>query len=127
MKIKKIPLLIFSSAVAIATICAGASYLALGDEISVPGLQSTSTQKVWRAISCRARLYVRKGMGAIPDLSWTELWKLTGPGLFTCVDGRSLESGLNYSARAASEEDRAVGARIFSERCVGCHGSDGSG
>ena len=27
----------------------------------------------------------------------------------------------------ASEDDRTAGARIFRERCAGCHGTDGSG
>src|ERR1700730_4244913 len=62
-----------------------------------------------------------------PPLSWTELWELTLPGRgFHCTEGTSLEASIQYSLNA-SEENRSAGARIFRERCTGCHGVDGSG
>ena len=80
------------------------------------------------AVSCRARLYLQKARGEVPELSWSELWELTLPGRgFHCLEGgTSLEASIQYSTYA-SEEDRSAGARIFRERCTGCHGDDGSG
>jgi alcohol dehydrogenase (cytochrome c) len=71
---------------------------------------------------------LQKAQGEIPDLSWTELWKLTTSSRrgFHCTEGRSLEASLQYSS-SANESDRSEGARIFRERCTGCHGNDGSG
>ena len=57
----------------------------------------------------------------------TELWELTRPGRgFDCTEGDSLEARIQYSS-IAGEDDRKAGARIFRQRCSGCHGADGSG
>jgi alcohol dehydrogenase (cytochrome c) len=94
---------------------------------SAVGLASTSRAKLWSAVSCRATLFVQKAQGEVADISWTELWRLVQPGIgFSCVQGSSLESDLQYSSQA-SEEDRIMGERIFRERCAGCHGNNGSG
>ncbi len=61
----------------------------------------------------------------MPELSWSELWGLSsqrGIG-FICAEGRA---ALDFSS-IASADDRRAGARIFHERCSGCHGNDGSG
>jgi len=127
MKIKKLAFVISGAVILIGTISAAALYWHLDYWKSVVGRESASNEEIWNAVSCRARLYLQKAQGEIPELSWTELWKLTRPGIgFHCVEGRSLEAGLQYSS-SASEGDRRVGARIFRERCTGCHGSDGSG
>jgi hypothetical protein len=33
-----------------------------------------SAEHLWRALSWRAQLFLRKAEGGIPDLSWAELW-----------------------------------------------------
>jgi alcohol dehydrogenase (cytochrome c) len=84
-------------------------------------------QRASSAVLCRARLYLQKAKGGVPELSWTELWGLTLPGSgFDCAEGRSLEASLKYSS-IASESERMKGARIFRERCARCHGAAGSG
>jgi len=83
--------------------------------------------QVWHSISCRAGVLLQKALGEISDLSWAELWVLMRPGLgYHCAEGVSLEASLQFSS-IAREEDRREGARIFNERCAGCHGSDGAG
>src|SRR3984893_14991094 len=79
------------------------------------------------AVLRRAWLYLQKAQGGVPELSWSELWELRFPGRgFQCTEGTSLEASIQYSSYA-SEENRSAGARIFRERCTGCHGVDGSG
>jgi alcohol dehydrogenase (cytochrome c) len=82
-------------------------------------------EKAWTSISCRAQLYFQKAQGKVPELSWSELWRLSSQrGLgFVCAEGRPV---LQFSS-VASAEDRRLGAGIFHERCSGCHGTDGSG
>jgi alcohol dehydrogenase (cytochrome c) len=117
MRIKKLPFVISAGVLLMSTIGAAALYWHLGHWKSVAG----------NAVSCRARLYLQKAQGGIPELSWAELWELTLPGrAFRCAEGKSLEASLQYSTYA-SEENRSAGARIFRERCTGCHGVDGSG
>src|SRR5262249_4729341 len=109
------------------TICMVALYWHEDYWKSAASQESALNRGIWRPISCRARLYLQKAQGEIPDLSWTELWGLTNPWRgFHCVEGRSLEANLQYTS-SAREEDRREGARIFRERCTGCHGGDGSG
>jgi alcohol dehydrogenase (cytochrome c) len=117
MRIKKLPFVISAGVLLISTIGAAALYWHLGHWKSIPV----------NAVSCRARLYLQKAQGGVPELSWTELWELTLPGRgFHCTEGTSLEASIQYSLNA-SEENRSAGARIFRERCTGCHGVDGSG
>ena len=118
MRIKKLPFVISAGVLLMSTIGAAALYWHLGHWKSVAG----------NAVSCRARLYLQKARGEVPELSWSELWELTLPGRgFHCLEGgTSLEASIQYSTYA-SEEDRSAGARIFRERCTGCHGVDGSG
>ena len=126
MEIKKRAFVI-SGAIIAGTICAAAVYSHADYWKSIAGLESASNEAIWNAVSCRAHLYLQKANGGIPELSWTELWGLTRPGRgFHCIEGRSLEASVQYSA-SASEDDRRAGARIFREQCTGCHGSDGSG
>jgi alcohol dehydrogenase (cytochrome c) len=117
MRIKKLPFVISAGVLLMSTIGAAALYWHLGHWKSVAG----------NAVSCRARLYLQKAQGGVPELSWSELWELTFPGRgFHCTEGTSLEASIQYSSYA-SEENRSAGARIFRERCTGCHGVDGSG
>src|SRR5215471_9759178 len=117
MRIKKLPFVISAGALLI-TIGAAALYWHLDVWKSAAG----------NAVSCRARLYLQKARGEVPELSWSELWQLTLPGRgFHCLEGgTSLEASIQYSTYA-SEENRSAGARIFRERCTECHGVDGSG
>jgi alcohol dehydrogenase (cytochrome c) len=119
MRIKSLPFVISASVLITSAIGAAALYWHLGHWKSDAG----------NAVSCRARIYLQKARGEVPELSWTELWEFTRPGKgFRCLEGgTSLEAGIQYSTYAASGEDRSAGARIFHERCTGCHGVDGSG
>ena len=114
MRIKSLPFVISAS---VLLIVAAALYWQLSHPASAAG----------NAVSCRARLYLQKAQGGVPELSWSELWELTFPGRgFHCTAGISLEASIQSSSNA-SEENRSAGARIFRERRTGCHGVDGSG
>jgi alcohol dehydrogenase (cytochrome c) len=127
MKVPKRSFVISGAVILAGIVCAAALYWRHDYWRSAAGLESASTQQIWHAVSCRAGLYLQKAQGEIPDLSWTELWGLTNPRRgFHCEEGWSLEASFQYTA-GASEEDRKEGARIFHERCTGCHGGDGSG
>jgi alcohol dehydrogenase (cytochrome c) len=117
MRIKGLPFVISAGVLLVSTIGAAALYWQLGHWTTAAG----------NAVLCRARLYLQKAQGGVPELSWSELWELTFPGRgFHCTEGTSLEASIQY-ALYASEENRGAGARIFRERCTGCHGVDGSG
>lgn len=127
MRIKKLTFVMSMVVIVVGVIGARALYLQLEDWRSAVHLNGRSSAKIWDAVSCRGWLYLQKVRGEIPEVSWLELWELTFPGKgFNCNDGSSLEGSLRFSA-SASEDDRAVGARIFHQRCTGCHGIDGSG
>src|SRR5215208_3986418 len=128
MEVKKRAFVISGVIILAGTICAAALYWHLDYWKSAAGLESASNEKIWTAVSCRGRLFLQKAQGGIPDLSWTELWTLTRSRQlgFRCMEGRSLEASLQYT-ESVSEGDRREGARIFRERCKGCHGGDGSG
>jgi alcohol dehydrogenase (cytochrome c) len=84
-------------------------------------------EKIMAAVSCRGGLYWSKAGGKLPEFSWSEVWSLSQPGSgFRCEEGGSLRASIQFSS-IASAEDRKAGARIFHERCAGCHGMDGSG
>jgi alcohol dehydrogenase (cytochrome c) len=125
---------VLAAVIAIVTICATALYWSVDSWKSVIGLESAPKEKIWAALSCRAGLSLQKAKGQIPEVSWTELWELMLPGRGVhCNEyGDNIEADSGFEDRFryssdASEEDRRVGARIFRERCTGCHGADGSG
>jgi alcohol dehydrogenase (cytochrome c) len=103
-------------------------YRQLGYWTSTLRPENTSTAKIWNAVSCRLQGNLQKLEGAVPQVSWIELWELMllRKGAFNCDFGGGLEASLQYSS-VATEEDRKAGARLFRERCTGCHGIDGSG
>ena len=84
----------------------------------------------WERISWRAQLFARKAEGAIPDLSWRELWFMThargGFGLDAFV-----KTGISLDGMVVNpfttNADRQSGAGIFRERCAVCHGEEGTG
>jgi alcohol dehydrogenase (cytochrome c) len=90
----------------------------------------TPISERWPAISWRAQVYLKKALGGIPELSWTELLKTT-----TRKGGFSLKNmiEMGYSAEAAlvnpytGPEDREAGGHLFREHCARCHGPDGRG
>lgn len=115
------------TAVVLVSLCATALWWQLNrwELNQEPGL--SFSEKIWAGISCRAGLYLRKAEGKIPELSWSEVWAMSQPRRgFDCNEGGSLEASIQFSS-IASAEDRRAGARIFHERCSGCHGNDGSG
>jgi alcohol dehydrogenase (cytochrome c) len=127
MKIKELAFVISAAVILIGTICTAALYWYPIHWKSFVGLESVSNEKIWNSFSWRAQLYLKKAQGGVPEVSWIELWELTRPGSgFLWAEGISMEASLRSSA-GSSESDREAGARIFRERCTGCHGSDGSG
>ena len=123
MKIKK---LASAGIVIVAALCA-ALFLFWHSSYWQSVIAVRTSEQIWHGISCRARVFLQKAQGEIPDLSWAELWVLVRPELgYTCIEGVSLEASFQYSS-IVSAEDRREGARIFGERCAACHGSDGSG
>jgi alcohol dehydrogenase (cytochrome c) len=90
-------------------------------------LTKWKSNDVWAAISCRAALYLEKAEGKVPSLSWSEIWVISQPRMgFNCLEGSSWDASFQFSS-IASADDRRAGARIFHDRCSGCHGNDGSG
>jgi alcohol dehydrogenase (cytochrome c) len=119
-------LVVWATIIGATMVCAAGLYFGV-DSASYQKIRETGIEKVWQEGSCRARLFLQKAQGGQPDLSWSELWGIARLGYgFHCIEGRSLESSLQFSSNA-SEDDRREGARIFRERCTACHGSDGSG
>src|SRR5260370_36784523 len=100
MEIKKRTLVISGAIILVGTICAAALYWRLDYWKSAADLESASNEKIWTAVSCRAQLYLQKAQGEIPDLSWSELWMLTGTRTwgFHGMEGRSLEASLQFAA-----------------------------
>jgi len=91
---------------------------------------STSGRGLWDAAAWRTRLYLRKATGALPELTWGQLWELTSePGGFALEsvikEGRSVGGAMTNPYVRAS--DLESGGRIFRARCAMCHGADGTG
>jgi alcohol dehydrogenase (cytochrome c) len=127
MNIKKTVIKTFAGVILIGAIGASGLYWALesGKSIANPG--GGSSEEIWDAVSCRARVYLQSALGGFPELSLPELWKMSLPGRgFLCAQGSSLQASIQFSS-IAGENDRKAGTRIFRERCGGCHGADGSG
>ncbi len=124
---KKRIFVISAGIIVFATVCAAAFYWQTRYWKSASGLEAVSDQRIWRGISCRTQLYLQKAEDKLPELSWTELWRLTllGRG-FHCSEGSSFEASLSYSS-SATETDRKAGESIFHQRCAGCHGVGGTG
>ncbi len=84
----------------------------------------------WQMISWRVDLFLHKAEGEVPELSWRELWFMTGvPGGFGMEgfvrQGYSLQGAITNPY--VTSQDHESGARIFHERCAACHGNDGAG
>jgi alcohol dehydrogenase (cytochrome c) len=90
-------------------------------------LGGASIGKIWNSAECRGQLYLQKAEGGVTEVSWTDLWVMTRLRQgFHCIEGTSLAADLQYSSNA-SPDDVAEGSRLFHERCIGCHGSNGGG
>ena len=126
MRIKKL-IFVIATTVILVSLCATILQRQLYRWKSDEGAELALNEKIWTAVSCRVGLYLRKAEGKMPELSWSEVWGLSQPGSgFKCGEGGSLEASIQFSS-IASADDRRAGARIFHERCSGCHGNDGSG
>jgi len=85
--------------------------------------------RVPQKIIWRAKLFTSKAAGHIPELTWTEIWKMAlhrgGFGLENAVEGVSVDGSVEngYNTKA----DRAVGENIFKQRCSTCHGVNAVG
>jgi alcohol dehydrogenase (cytochrome c) len=126
MKIKKLVIRSLAAVLLIGVIGAAALYWRLGSGGSIVNQEGASSEKIWDSVSCRARIYLQSAEGEIPGVSWTEIWGLTLPGRGFDCEGGGFAASVGFSSHA-SEDDRKAGARIFHERCAGCHGADGSG
>ena len=127
MKIRRIAIRSLTAVTVIGAIGAAFFLWRLGAEKSAVNLEGMSSQNIWDAVSCRAKLYLQKAESEVSDLSMMELWELTRPGRgFNCAEGGGLEASVRFTT-AASEDERKAGAGIFRERCSACHGIDGSG
>jgi len=106
--------------------------ITLGATFMLKSLNSSAPNGwTWEMVSWRARLFVLKAEGDVPDLSWRELWFMThihgGFGLEGFVNqGIGLE-GAVANPYLTSSDDQQRGARIFRKRCAVCHGNDGAG
>jgi alcohol dehydrogenase (cytochrome c) len=84
---------------------------------------------MWPKVRWRAALYLRKTKGALPDLSWSEVWQMTrqrgGFGLEGVVIGRSIEGSINNPF--TTDDDHRAGLQLYRDHCATCHGGDGSG
>jgi alcohol dehydrogenase (cytochrome c) len=127
MRIKKLSFAVSTAVILAGASCAATFYWNLGSWRSPLSLEVASNERISKGGLCRARLYLQKVQGGVPNLSWSELWHLTllRSG-FHCTEGSSLEASLQYSADA-SEGDLRAGASFFRERCTACHGIDGEG
>ena len=124
---KRLVFVVVAAVIVVTMVGSAVLYWKLKNLESVSGLQDASKERIWDAVSCRARLYLQKAEGGVSELSWTELWTMTRPGRgFQCASGDTLESKIQFSSNA-SEDDLRAGARIFRERCAVCHGVDASG
>jgi alcohol dehydrogenase (cytochrome c) len=127
MKIKRLVFVLSACALLIGAIGSAILYSGLAHQDSVANPESGSGENIWEAVSCRAGLYLQRAEGKASELSWGELWAITRPGRgFYCAGGGSLEGRIQFSQHATGD-DRREGARIFRERCTGCHGEDGAG
>lgn len=93
-------------------------------------LRSLPNGWTWDKVTWRAKLFVRKAEGHVPDLSWRELWYMIhvrgGFGLSGFVtSGFSVEGSVLNSL--SSPADIQNGAKIFQARCAVCHGARGAG
>ena len=117
-----------AAAAIVAVVLIGAIVLAIFYVESLPGVNTATNEKIWHAISWRAKVYIRKAEGGITDLSWSELWELTQPGAgfdSRFAEGRSLEGSV--ANPYISDKDQRSGSHIFAQRCAPCHGNDGGG
>jgi len=110
MKAKK-KIVVMAAAVTLIALCAIAVQWQVSRQKLVESRGLASGNISWGAVSCRLHLFFHKMQGKIPELSWLELWQLaserrTG---FHCAEGRSLESALQFSS-SASTDDRRLGA-----------------
>ncbi len=81
-------------------------------------------------LSWRAQIYLIKAFGGVPELSWTELFRMTfQKGGFSLrsviVLGQSVEAALSNPYNSSA--DRDAGEHMFNKRCARCHGQEGKG
>jgi alcohol dehydrogenase (cytochrome c) len=84
----------------------------------------------WPQISWRTKIYLKKAGGGIPELSWSELLRMTaevhGFGLSRMIAwGQSVDAAVD--SPYTGHEDRETGGHLFHEHCARCHGPDGRG
>ena len=96
---------------------------------SYPRTNQLLSGKTSASIAWRIKLFGRKALGGIPELSWSELWQMAhhggGFGLEGVVAGRKIHSSVTNPYY--SDADLQAASRIFSTRCAMCHDHDGGG
>jgi len=91
---------------------------------------TSTTKPISEGISWRAKIFLKKAYGGIPELSWMELLKMTarerGFSLaMVSAWGQSVDAALvNPFSR---HEDVKAGSQLFREHCARCHGPEGGG
>ena len=91
---------------------------------------ASTVKPIPESISWRAKIFVKKASGGIPELSWLELWRMTArEGGFSL--GMVSEWGQSVDAALVNpftrHEDLKAGRQLFREHCARCHGPDGGG
>jgi alcohol dehydrogenase (cytochrome c) len=108
----------------LAVVLAAGTWFAVRLQSRLPA--ADAGHKVW----WRAKLFSRKAIGGVPELGWSELWRMTShEGGFGLERFVAWGSSLNYAVGNPynGEEDLEAGERMFSARCSVCHGGKGVG
>jgi alcohol dehydrogenase (cytochrome c) len=91
---------------------------------------TSTTKPISEGISWRAKIFLKKAYGGIPELSWMELLKMTARERGFALArmsafGQSMDAALvNPFSR---HEDVKAGSQLFREHCARCHGPEGGG
>ena len=81
------------------------------------------------ALAWRTRTLALKVAGRMPDLSWSDMFRLIRPGSGVWPENLPDVGNPHWAvtAPASSSDDLTAGERLFAERCAGCHASGGEG
>jgi alcohol dehydrogenase (cytochrome c) len=91
-------------------------------------IKAHTDKPISEAIFRRAQIVLKKATGALPELSWMEIFKMMPQ-----EGGYGLPNGSEQGADAAISnphtggEDLKAGGHLFREHCARCHGPNGEG
>ncbi len=77
----------------------------------------------------RAEVVLLKGLGRLPDITWSELFAMLRPhgGVYLAPLTETPNPDLVITNPRADSADAAIGARLFATHCASCHGDGGAG